>query len=363
MRKYMGIDDVSVDTFFDNSDVFTDAGNTDVDTTNANDGKQDEPTSEMNTETTSQDQPGFEGRFIKEDGQVDLNGAMEFISSNQPKYDNVEDITSTMRSPLKLSPQQTQSSTGQPAKEQWEEEFERDRTERENHFKKYFHFRDFLLQAQKEGYPDDQLLRRAEELAREEGEKEWARLQYKKQHETRAQESKRLAEERSYSELIPKSRSNLGVVYSRFKDGENGFNELVFGREIKDPTGKVIGKSIGFGSDFINYAFKLQNRGKDIPSDPTSREFKEFADKWWIEFTSDPQNLEHMIDYSMSKLHLHLQKYTAAALKKQGAAESKRLASAVSKGKPTQVQRNQPNPAQDNTFQSIASGKDFVDSV
>lgn len=358
----------SPDSFFDTnlSDVM---GNSESEKVEEN---HDEINAKGGNKGTTQDSgngeiqvQGFEKNFFDEKGEIDLNGAMNFVTSNTPQKYDVQDIVTPMRAPLPVQPTQPVLSS-QPNKEPWEIEYEAERTERENHFKPYTMYREFLQKASEEGYQCGEIWRRANELAQEAGEKEWARLRHKREYERRQSEQKRVEGERSFSELIPKSRSNLGVMYSRFKDGENGFNSLVFGGPVKDQSGKVIGQSKGFATDFINYAFKLENRGKEVPKDPNSKEFKEFADKWWVQFTSDPQNLEHMMDFAVSKLNLHLQRHSSNALKKMGAAEEKRLSAASQKGKPGTINRKQPiesSEKKENPFQSIMNEKDFVDSI
>lgn len=359
------------DSFFDTdmSDIFGDEGGTPSDDsagTNANaangDGNQQSQTQDDGNGDNQQQ--GFERNFFGEDGTFRADEAMSFITENLPnQYEGVQDIATQMRSPV--PPQPTAKQQDGQTQEEWEREYEAQRTARENHFKPYFTYRELLQKASAEGYEGNELLRRADQLAQEQAEEEWGRKQFKEQHERRIFENKRIEEERRFSELIPKSRTNLGLMYNKFKTGESGFNELMFGREIKDASGKVVGKTKGYGEDAINYAFKLSTFGQELPKDPA--EFKKFADDWWIRFTSDLQNLQHIMDIALSRLNLHTQKYSAAALKKQGAAEAKRLSQAAAGGKPSPIQKtkaqNPPSDGKGDPLSKFTATPDFVDSV
>lgn len=333
------------DGFFDDGDVLSvegpgsdinaGGGNDDVLNQNDQSGMQDGghnqlPDGSGGTSTgNQQNQMGFEGQFFNENGEVNLNDAMSFITTNMPKSYNVDDIVSPMRAPSSsFQPQTPAADAVDPIDSEMEKHFK----EREDHFSTYTRYRDFLTQARDEGYEGNQLLQRADQLASQAAEKEWMRKEYRRNQESRIADEKRIKEERAHSELIPKSRTNLGVMYQRFKDGETGFNNLIYGTDIKNEKGEVVGKTKGFGVDFINYAFSMMNQGKDIPPANTV-EGKEFIEKWWVQFTSNPQNLEHMMDFALSKLNLHLQQHNAAVLKKRGAAEANRLAMSAAGGK------------------------------
>lgn len=372
------LSDVSSDSFFDgdlniddNSVVDTDDGSQ-IDSNNANGVNAGNDVNNQTQDSVNADvhQPGFEKNFFGDDGELNLNEAMNFITTNLPQKVDVPDIVTPLRSPAN-SFQKPVTDPNAQDQEEWERKYNETQEKRKAHYEPYTKFWDYIKQAMEEGLQGPQLERRAFELAREAADESWNKLEFKRQHEDRLSEQKRINEERAYSELIPKSRTNLGLMYTRQYNGkalgEDGFNELVFGKDIKDDSGKVIGRSKGFGSDFINYAFHLQNPEDSIPKDSNSQEFKEFTDRWWIKFTSNPKNLEHMMDFALSKLHLHLRQYTASALKKKGVDEANRLRNASTGGKMSPKQKlpkgGEPNSSND-PFQNVLDGKDFVtDSV
>ena len=169
---------------------------------------------------------GFEAQFFNEQGEFDQNSALNFITSNIPKsYDGVNDIVSPLRSPASSFQKPPVDPSAGPDPNSWEARFEAQTKAREEHDAPYMLWLDTLNKGLNELHlTGDQLLDYTKNAVRDAAGKAWAKREFQQQHESREAEDKRLAEERAYSELIPKSRTNLGVMYQRFKDGEAGFN-------------------------------------------------------------------------------------------------------------------------------------------
>lgn len=307
---------------------------------------------------------GFEGNFFNEKGEFDLNGARSFISSGMSQPSSEPNVFHQMNTPQHAPPVPPKPEDNL---EPWEKDYNDISEKRKAHYERYNKVFSYMEKAASEGHQGQAIWDRARQLASEDADNDWRKEEHKRIWEQKEKDRKALEEERSFSELIPKSRNNLGILYREIKGGEKGFNDFMFGPEIiKD--GKATGQrdvSKAYGSDAIAWAFNITNEGKDIPKDQQA--LLDYYEKWWTRFTSNQKNLQTVYDMALARLQLHFNQYQAAALKARGVKENQQRQSASNRApspNSTKQQFQKEKPASESPFDRLLNQPDFItDSV
>lgn len=265
----------------------------------------------------------FEKKFFKEDGSYDAGTALDFINSNYGKYGNVNDVTSMSMIPQQVVQQQMQQ---QQQKEPWEIEYEKRTGYQNEQLEKAMSYHKYMEEAAQKGLQGQQILDYAGSKVKEDVLRDVERWSYKTQHERTVAEQKARAEKEAHLEFMPKSRSNLASAYEKL-GGIEKFNDLIYGKKVKTVVnGKEVISMNGYGVSAINLAYDLQNGGKDIPSDP--KEASDHFQRWWTKFTSNPDNLQFVINSALSQLQLAHMKHLVSSARNAG----QKHATMVSKG-------------------------------